>query len=354
MPRFFRKSKKHAGASPGTLYDIKGPDAGESRISMIAYTEDSLEEAELDDIHSAVSFINESGIVWIHILGLPGEAVLSRIGELFNIHALTLEDVVNPGQRPKFEDFETYFYVALKQLDYDPLEKLLSAYHTSLIVCDNVLISFQEKEDPCLAPVKKRIRNGRGRIRKSGSGYLAYALVDSIVDHYYLTLAEIGDEIESLEREMLDSIYSDQLERIHGLKREMIFLRKQIWPVREALTRLMKSESPLLPGSTDRFLADVYDHVIHILDTVDTFRELLGSMLELYMSAQSNRMNEVMRTLTIIATIFIPLTFLAGIYGMNFKFMPELEWQWGYFGLLGIMAAVGSVMVIYFKWKKWF
>lgn len=352
MTRFIRKTHKSAGAAPGTLTDA--PDAAKSRIHVMRFREDALDETEARDIDQALALANGKDTVWVHVMGVQDTAVLHQTGRGADIHVLTLEDIANPGHRPKFEEFDDHFFVVIKHLAHDPETRMLTANQISIIAKANLIISFQENEDPCLEPVRQRIRSGRGRIRTSGAGYLTYAIVDAVVDHYFKILENIGDEIESLETEMLDNIESWQLEEIHRLKREMIFFHKQVWPLREVLSRFIKSESPLIPGIVDRFMGDVNDHMILIMDTIDSFRELTDSMLDFYMSSMENRMNQVMRTLTIIATIFIPLTFLAGIYGMNFRHMPELDWKWGYFGLLGLMFAMGTGMLIYFKRKKWF
>ena len=354
MTRFIKKSGKKAGDAPGTLAAPLPGRAGKSRISVTTFGQDVLTETRVENLDQALALVNGRHTIWIHICGIQDTELLQRLGQKLNIHALTLEDIANPGHRPKFEDLDDHFFMILKQLNYSPSDRQVGSSQISLIAWDRLLISFQEEEDTVFDPVRKRLRSGRGQIRTSGSGYLAYALIDAVVDHYFHTLARMGDDIETLETVMLDRIDPDHLEKIHRFRREMILFHKQVWPVQEALAHLVKAESPLMPESTDRFMADVQDHVVLILDTAETFRELISSMLEFYMSAMGNRMNEVMQTLTIIATIFIPLTFLAGIYGMNFKYMPELGWEWGYFGLLGIMLTLGIGMLLYFKRKKWF
>ncbi len=353
MSRFIRTSRKTAGTAPGTLPESQ-PTAPRSTIRAMAFCQEDLNEIIDADIEKALALANGQDTVWIHVTGLQDTDLLTRIGALFNIHALTLEDIAYPGHRPKFEDVDDYFFMILKQMEYNSEETMLSAGQISMIARDNLLLSFQEVEDGCLEPVRKRLRAGRGRIRSSGAGYLAYALMDAIVDHYFHALSRMGDDVESLESQMLDALEPWHLEEIHRLKREIIFFHKQVWPVREVISRLIKSESPIMQESTGRFMSDVNDHLVLILDTIESFRELTASMLDFYMSSMGDKMNQVMRTLTIIATIFIPLTFLAGIYGMNFKFMPELDWKWGYFALLGLMALLGAGMMIYFKKKKWF
>ena len=354
MPRFFREQEKKAGAPPGLQADVhSGPGSG-TDLRVVTYSKESIEHHILEDISAVVPLMREKETVWIQVTGLKDLSVFSKIGALFNIHTLTLEDMVNSSHPPKFDDFNTYFFVIMKQLDIGSDDQEVSVRQVSLAVFDNLLISVQEIPLPCFEPVEKRLEAGKGRIRTAGAGYLGYALIDAVVDQYYDVVARMADQVESLEHEMLDAAESVHLEPLHRLKREMIFLNKQIRPLREVVSNLMKSESALIPDEALRFYADIQDHIIHLLDTITSLRELLTGMLDFYLSAQGNRMNEVMATLTIISTIFIPLSFLAGVYGMNFKFMPELEWQWGYFLLLGVMAAIGGAMVVYFKKKNWF
>ncbi|WP_035235484.1 magnesium/cobalt transporter CorA [Desulfobacter vibrioformis] len=354
MPRFFRKSEKKAGSPPGLQIETRAALGTGSDICVLSYSKDSLETYYPPDIDAALPLIQKEKTTWIQVTGIHDHFAFSRMGELFNIHTLTLEDMVNPAHPPKFEDFDNYYYVTLKQLAFDPRNHEISENQVSLAVMDNLVIFVQDKPSPCLRAVEKRLEAGRGNIRTAGPGYLAYALIDAVVDQSFDVVGQIVETVESVERDMLENLNPDHLEQIHRLKREVIFFNKQLRPVRGALLSLIKSESPLVPDATIRFYADILDHVNHILDAVSSLQEILSSMLDFYMSAQGNRMNEVMATLTIISTIFIPLSFLAGIYGMNFKFMPELEWQWGYFALLGGMAAIGGAMVVYFKKKGWF
>jgi magnesium transporter len=224
----------------------------------------------------------------------------------------------------------------------------------SLILGSNFVISFQESPGgDVFDPVRDRIRTGKGRLRKQGPDYLAYALLDAIVDNYFLVLEKLGERVEGLEEELITEPGQQTLHEMHALKREMIYVRRSVWPLREVVSGLERVESPLIKQSTGIFLRDVYDHTIQVIDTVETYRDMLSGMLDIYLSSVSNRMNQVMKVLTIIATIFIPLTFVAGIYGMNFRFMPEIEWRWGYFVVLGIMLAIGLLMVISFKRKRW-
>ena len=279
--------------------------------------------------------------------------VIEKIGTHFGIHPLMLEDIVNTGQRPKVDDFEEYIYVVFKMMIVDETTCHISSEQVSLILGPHYLISFQETEGDVFNFVRERIRKGRIHMRKSGPDYLAYALMDAVVDHYFLILEKIDERIEQFE----DRVYTDPtpeiLLAIHDLKREIIYFRKQVWPMREVLNTWQKTESALVQQTNKVFIRDVYDHTIQVIDTIESFRDIIAGMMDLYLSAVSNRMNEVMKVLTIIATIFIPLTFFAGIYGMNFKFMPELEWKWSYPVLWAVLMVIFVSMLLYFKRKKW-
>ena len=260
---------------------------------------------------------------------------------------------MHTGQRPKMEDFENYLFIVLKMFQYDEDKPQTKTEQVSLIFGSNYLISFQEDEGDVFDPIRERIRTDRGRIRKMGVDYLAYSLMDAIVDNYFTVLEKIGESIEDIEDEMLKNPTPEILQIIHTLKRELIFLRKSVWPLREVISRLERWESPLIEKSIDIYLRDVYDHTIQVIDALETFRDMLSGMLDVYLTSVSNRMNEVMKVLTIIATIFIPLTLVTGIYGMNFKYMPELDSPWGYPMVYIVMLIISLVMLIYFRRKKW-
>ncbi|MEE4605904.1 MAG: magnesium/cobalt transporter CorA, partial [Desulfobacteraceae bacterium] len=253
----------------------------------------------------------------------------------------------------KVEDFDDYDYIVLKMLTYDEDQTHITAEQVSFILGPHYLISFQETEGDVFNFVRERIRKAKGRIRKSGCDYLVYALIDAIVDHYFLVLEKLGEKIELLEEDLLGDTQTENLQSIHHLKREMIFFRKQVWPIREILSTLMKEEGSLIQETTQIFIRDLYDHTIQVMDTIESFRDVLSGLQDLYLSTLSNRMNEVMKVLTIMATIFIPLTFIAGIYGMNFEYMPELKWPWAYPVLWILLIAIFVFMIFWFKRKKW-
>jgi magnesium transporter len=354
MKRFKRVgSKQKIGLPPGTLVHIGERKTEKIKITIIDYDQKDFQEKEVDNIEDCFPFKDKPTVTWINIDGLQEVGVIEKIGSHFGIHPLVLEDIVHTGQRPKVDDLGDYVFLVLKMLYHDENEDEVVGEQVSLIIGANYVISFQEREGDVFNPIRERIKNAKGRIRKAGADYLAYALVDAIVDHYFAILEELGERIESMEEELVTNPTPETLQMIHKLKRNLIFCRKSVWPLRETVSGLERGESPLITESTGIYLRNVYDHTIQVIDTIETYRDMVSGMLDIYLSSLSNRMNEVMKVLTIIATIFIPLTFVAGIYGMNFKFMPELEWHWGYPTALIVMLVIVGFMVMYFRRKRW-
>ena len=353
--RIFKKIgiKEKVGLPPGTLVHIGERKAEEVKISIIDYDQKNFQEKEVEKIEECFPFKDKQTVTWINIDGLQEVGIVEKVGAHFGIHPLVMEDILHTGQRPKGEDLGDYLFIVLKMIYHDEGEDEIMGEQISLILGQNYVISFQEREGDIFNPIRERIRNGKGRIRKAGADYLAYSLVDAIVDHYFVILEELGGKIESLEEELVTNPTPEILQMIHKLKSTLIFLRKSVWPLREVINSLERGESPLITEPTGIYLRDVYDHTIQVIDTIETFRDMVSGMLDIYLSSVSNRMNEVMKVLTIIATIFIPLTFIAGIYGMNFKFMPELEWHWGYPMVLIVMFLIVAFMGVYFRRKKW-
>ena len=353
MVKLFKRASNRVGLPPGTLIHIGEEKVERAKVTIIDYDEDQFQEKEAKAVEECFPFRDKPTVTWINIDGIHQVEVMEKIGTLFGIHPLILEDIMNTGQRPKMEDFEDYIFVVVKMIYYDDKDNEIRTEQLSVILGSNFVISFQEKEGDVFDPVRERIRNGKGRIRKMKPDYLAYALVDTIVDHYFVVLEKLGENIEDMEEELVTNPTPETLQTIHTLKRELIFLRKSVWPLREVINVLERGESSLINESTGIYLRDVYDHTIQVIDTIETFRDMVSGMLDIYLSSISNKMNEVMKVLTIIATIFIPLTFVAGIYGMNFKYIPELEWHWGYFAVLSLMVLVVSWMILYFRKKRW-
>ena len=354
MARLMKKRSKKAGMSPGSLVHIGEKKIDEIKIALMNFDPEQLLEKVLPNIEASFPYKDTPAVTWLNVDGLHEVNVIERIGVHFGIHPLVLEDILHTGQRPKAEEFDDYIYVVFKMLDIDTAADHIIAEQVSLIIGPHFLISFQEKEGDVFNYVRDRIRQARGRIRKSGCDYLAYALMDAVVDHYFTILEKLGEKIEQIEEQLLENPTPRILEDIHHLKREMIFFRKQVWPLREVINSLVKDPLGLIQETTHIFLRDVYDHTIQVIDTIESSRDVLSGLSDLYLSTVSNRMNEVMKVLTIIATIFIPLTFIAGIYGMNFEFMPELKWHWSYPALWLLLIVIFIFMVIWFKRKKWF
>jgi len=353
MGRVTKGRSKKAGLPPGTLIHIGARKVQEPKITILDYDENQFHEREVTAIEECFIFKDKPMVTWINIDGLHQTEILEKLGECYGLHPLVLEDILNTEQRPKMEDYVDYLYVVVKMLHDKGKGGQVEAEQVSLIVGPNFVFSFQESGGDVFEPIRERIRNGKGRVRKMGADYLMYSLLDAIVDYYFVILEKLGERVEFLEEELVTNPKTQTLQEIHHLKSEMIFLRKAVWPLREVIGSLERGESPLIQKTTSVYLRDVYDHTIQAIDTVETFRDMVSGMLDIYLSSVSNRLNAVMKVLTIIATIFMPLTFLAGVYGMNFKHMPELEWRWGYPLVWAVMIGIGLLMLIYFKKKKW-
>ena len=348
-----KKRSIKTGLPPGSLIHIGEKKAERVRIRILDYDENQFEEKEAKTIEECFPFKDKPTTTWINIDGLHQVDIIEKIGKKFDFHPLLLEDILNTEQRPKIEDFETHIYIVLKMLYYDNKTNEITSEQISIIFGHNFVISFQEKEGEIFDPIRERIRTGKGRTRKMGPDYLSYSLMDFIVDSYFSILEKMGENIEDVEETMITNPKPATLHGIHSLKRKMISLRKSVWPLRDVLSALERSDSSLIQEPTRIYLKDVYDHTIQVIDTVETYRDVLSGMLDVYLSSISNKMNEIMKVLTIIATIFIPLTFIAGVYGMNFEFMPELRWRWGYPAIWAVMICVGISMLVYFRKKKW-
>ncbi|MFO7568640.1 MAG: magnesium/cobalt transporter CorA [Smithellaceae bacterium] len=352
MQSALKKRSKKTGMIPGSLIHIGDTYVEKPKVRIIRYNENLFEEREGSSDEDFAGLHGGTGNVWMNIDGLQDVKLLENVGHAFDLHPLILEDILNTDQRPKIEDLTDYLYIVLRNFHNHESGTLYSE-QVSIVLGKDFILSFQEKESPLFAPVLERLRIGKGKIRRAGPDYLVHALIDNVVDHYFIVLEDMGESIERLENDLLRQTTPSELRSIHSLKRDLIFLRKSLWPLRETLSALQRSDSALIDEPSAIYFKDVFDHVIAIIDTVDTFRDMLSGMLDIYLSSVSIKLNEVMKVLTIIATIFMPLTFLAGVYGMNFKHMPELEWYWGYFGILALMLTVAVVMLIFFRRKKW-
>jgi magnesium transporter len=349
-----KKNKQHnkAGAPPGTVIYHGEEQTERVKITLIEYNETEFVEKDFYDLSQCLDSVDSKLVKWINVDGVHQTDLIEAIGKRFSIHPLTLEDIVNTSQRAKFEDYENYVVSIMKMIDYKNNE--LNSEQLTVVLMEGLVISFQEPNGgDAFDLIRTRIRQGKGRIRKMGADYLAYALLDAVVDCYFNILEKIGDKIEVLEEELIVEPGKATIEQLHYMKREMIFVRKAVWPVRELISNMQRSESELIRPSTDVYLRDVHDHTVRVIDTVETYRDLLSGMMDIYLSSVSNKMNEVMKILTIITTIFVPVTFIAGVYGMNFDYMPELHSKWGYPGVWALMLLIIISLIIYFKRKKW-
>ena len=352
MDTALKKRSQKAGLSPGALVHIGGADAEKTRILLTRYNEASLVEKEISSMDELLEEKKHPGVLWINIDGLQDVQLLAEIGNLFGLHPLILEDILNTEQRPRAEDLTDYVFIVLKNISAHA-DRSLHARQVSIILGENFVLSFQERQTALFNPIRERLRAAKGRIRKAGADYLAHHLLDAIVDQYFIVLENVEEEMELLEDDLIRQTTPAKLQAIFKLKKELILLRKSLWPLREAIGLLQRSDSPLIDGSDLVYFKDISDHIIAVIDTVDTFRDMLGGMMDIYLSAVSMRMNQVMKVLTIIATIFMPLTFLAGVYGMNFEYMPGLHWRWSFLGFWGGMLLVAVGMLVLFRLRKW-
>jgi len=339
-----------AGLPPGTLMHIGEAKKHIPKISILDYDQNKIEEKIAQRVEECFPFRRKKSVTWINIDGIHDSKIIHDIGEHFSFHNLLLEDIMNNEQRPKIETFDDHIFIILKMLTYNKREVVTE--QISIIIGKNFVISFQESEGDIFDPIRKRIRENKGKLRKRGSDYLAYSLLDAIVDHYFAVLEKLEEQIEEAE-ESISRPTAETIKIMHLLKRQTISLQRSIWPLREVVSGMIRSESALLKKTTAIYLRDVYDHTIQIMDTIETFRDILSGMMEVYLFSLSNRTNEIMKVLTIIGTIFIPLTFITGIYGMNFNFMPALEWEYGYFMVMAGMLVIVIFLLFYFRKRRW-
>ena len=341
------------GLPPGTPVFLGEQKMPLPRLELFAYGPQGLRqqaEASLDDCRA---MRRPGSVGWLNVNGIHDIARIEAVAEGFGLHPMTLEDILNTYQRPKCEEFTDYVFIALKMLDFDEDAQRVETEHVSIVLGDGYVISFLEDEGDVFDGIRERIRLGSGRLRQMGADYLAYCLMDTIVDHYFLAVERIGDRVEVFDERMLSDPREDDIHAIHRFKQQVLALRKASWPLREVTGELHNSDSPLLHEETRVYWRDLHDHTLQVIDMVETTRDILASLHDTYLSSLSNRMNEVMKVLTIIATIFIPLTFIAGVYGMNFENMPELKWREGYRAVWLVMVVVAVSLFAFFRKRRW-
>lgn len=348
-------SGRHASVFqvPGTPVFVGTRRLERALLDVFVYDSDNLRELHDAGVAACRQLADGPGVTWVNVSGVHDVALLAEIAERFELHPMTLEDLANTSQRPKWEEFSSYGFLAIKMLDFDPVADAVRIEHVSLVVGRNWVLTFLEDAGDVFDSIRERLRSHGGRVREMGADYLAYALLDTVVDHYFLTVEQIGDRVEVFDDRLLSEPQPGDIQSLHHYKRNLMVLRRAVWPLREVGSAVAKSETGLISEEARIFWRDLYDHVVQVIDMVETSRDMLSSMHDTYLSSLSNKMNEVMKVLTIISTIFIPLTFIAGIYGMNFQYMPELHWKEGYLFVWGLMIAISIALLFYFRRRRW-
>ena len=348
-----KKSYKARNVPPGTMSYRGKKESTVTDIDIINYNSEFHNALSVEKIEDTFKSKEKDTIKWINVNGLNDLETIEKLGNNYGLHALTLEDIVNTQHRPKIDEFETYLFIVFKMLYYKDDDELYFE-HISMVVGDGFVLTFQEADGDVFDPLRERIAHGKGKIRNSGSDYLMYAILDAVIDNYLIVIEAFGDKVEDLENEVFLTEPGNTISNnIQLHKREILKIRRLMVPLREVINKLQKTDSSIIDQKTHNFLRDLYDHIVHVNENIELYREMVWGLMDMYMSIISNKMNEVMKVLTIIATIFIPLTFIAGVYGMNFDNMPELHYKNSYFILLGVMAVIFVMMLIYFRRKKW-
>ncbi len=353
MARFLKNRSAVLGKAPGDLVFVGDRKVDNPTITLIEYTPDSLERTEVGNIRDVFPVKESPAVSWININGLHDMDLIRETGRGFDLHPLTMEDILNTGQRPKLEEYDNYLFISCKMMKYDEEKRIVSSEQLALVLGENFLLTFQERPGDVFDPVRERIRKKKGRIRTSTVDYLAYSLLDTIVDNYIYIIERLGEQIEDNEEQILEGPGRDSLEKINNYKRELIYLRKSIRPAREFVLQMSRLESELIRSNTLPFIKDLQDLCTQAVETVDLYRDMLSDQLDLYNTMVGNRLNEIMKILTIFSAIFIPLTFIAGIYGTNFEYLPELGFRYAYYVFWGVLVLVAALMLRFFKKKKW-
>lgn len=354
MKQRFKGRIRKIGMPPGTvLHHEDNASLEPVRINIVNYNQSNLEERDTTQFSADFFQKQEGEKSWIDVVGIHNSNLIEKIAQHFNLHPLTIEDILNNEQRPKIEDNPNYVYMVVHMINFDQENLKIDIEQVSLIMGEDYVLSFQEKAGDTFDPVRKRLEIAKGKIREAGPDYLVYSLVDAIVDNYFLVIEQLGNALDQLEDELLENLQRETFNKTHSLKKELMAIRRSVWPMREVVSKMERDQYLQIHDDMNIYIRDLYDHTIEVIDTVEVYRETVGGLVDLYQSMSSNKMNEVMKVLTIISTIFIPLTFITGLYGMNFHYIPELDWRYGYFMVWGISITLVVVMLIIFRKKKW-
>lgn len=354
MPQSSMSRARKVGQAPGMLVHIGDKKTDKVDITLIDYDQKGYFKEKTDaTVQDLEMGKNPGSTTWVHISGLHDTELIDDIGRFFDIHPLLIEDILNTDQRPRMEPYDDFIYIVLKMLHWDETNTAIEIEQVSLFVGESFVLTFEEGEDNIFEPLRQRLNNAQSRLRINGSDYLAYAILDTIVDNYFIILEHISEKLEDLEEEVIIEPDPGTLDTIQLLKKELLYFRKVAWPLREAIGRLSRGDLPFFEQHTLIYVRDVYEHVIQIIDSIETFRSVASGLLDIYLSSVSNKMNEVMKVLTVIATIFIPITFITSLYGMNFHYMPELDWPMAYPALWLIILTTSAALLYYFRRRDW-
>jgi magnesium transporter len=341
-----------AGAPPETMIHTGARKAERTTLKAICYDEAQFSERDVE-VGDCAALKTACGVTWLKVVGLHEVETIQKIAEALGVHPLVTEDILDTQQRIKLELFEDYLFLVTRVFRVDEESGRVDAEQISVVMFENLVVTFQEGGIEIFEPVNMRLRTSRGRVRKMGADYLVYAVMDAVVDAYFVAVEELGERLEALEESVVTRPEPRSLQSLHDLRTEIAHIRKCVWPLREVMSSLERGESTLIGEATTIYLRDVYDHTIQLIDSIETYQEILSNLIDIYLSSVSYRLNEVMKLLTIIATVFIPLTFIVGLYGMNFKYFPELEWRWSYPLLWVVMLSIVGFMLLYFRRRKW-
>lgn len=352
MVRLFSKKRRPVGLPPGSLLYTGTPES-KIELSIMEYTEDKLIEKNNVSLDECLAYIHTPAMTWIQVQGVTDPSVIASIGKFFHFHPLALEDIMITGQRSKLDVYNDQVFMFVRLLQYEEINHTLKDEQISIVFGPNFLVSFTESKEDIFKPVKERLQQGSQRIRANGSDFLAYTLLDTIVDYYFVVLEKVDMNLDALEEELIHLPKPETLNNIQHAKHDMVILRKAVWPMRDVVNRFQRLEQKLISPITQTYLHDVYDHIVQTIDIIEGFRDVVSGMVDIYLSNINIRTNDIMKVLTIVSTIFVPLTFISSLYGMNFEFMPELHLKWAYPAVLILMFSVAVAMLIFFRNKKW-